>query len=96
MKEFVDGNEAFSGAEKKVMMQFGAFMRDETKERGIDALATELTFDQKMILEENAAFIKLSLDLANVTFLGEGESAPDDKKKKDVPVPGKPVLQFYF
>ena len=35
----------------KLHMQFGAFMRDEAKERGPDALAVEQPFDQKAILE---------------------------------------------
>ena len=32
-------------------MQFGAFMRDEAKDRGSDALQVELSFNQKNILE---------------------------------------------
>ena len=32
-------------------MQFGAFMRDEAKDRGPDALQVELSFNQKEILE---------------------------------------------
>ena len=32
-------------------MQFGAFMRDEAKDRGSDALQVELSFNQKDILE---------------------------------------------
>ena len=32
-------------------MQFGAFMRDEAKDRGLDALALESPFDQLAILE---------------------------------------------
>ena len=38
-------------ADTKLLMQFGAFMRDEAKERGIDALATELPFDQRELLD---------------------------------------------
>lgn len=33
------------------LMQFAAFMRDEALERGADALATDMPFDQKAILE---------------------------------------------
>ncbi len=33
------------------MMQFGAFMANESKERGTDALACQMTFDQRAILE---------------------------------------------
>ena len=35
------------------LMQFGAFMRDEAKDRGSDALQVELSFNQKNILEVN-------------------------------------------
>ena len=35
----------------KALMQFGAFMRDEARDRGIDALDTEMPFDQKALLE---------------------------------------------
>ena len=50
MKDFVEGEPAFK-KDTKVLMQFGAFMRDEAKDRGPDALAVELPFDQKAILE---------------------------------------------
>ena len=33
------------------LMQFGAFMRDEARDRGSDALQVELSFSQKNILE---------------------------------------------
>lgn len=32
-------------------MQFGAFMRDEARDRGADALQVDMLFDQKAILE---------------------------------------------
>lgn len=32
-------------------MQFGAFMRDEAADRGVDALAIEIPFNQQAILE---------------------------------------------
>lgn len=50
MKEFIEGQPELK-SETKQLMQFGAFMRDEAKERGPDALAIEMTFDQKSILE---------------------------------------------
>ena len=37
--------------ENKLLMQFGAFMRNEAADRGADALAVELPFDQQKILE---------------------------------------------
>ena len=50
MKEFVESKPELKKG-TKVLMQFGAFMRDEAKERGPDALAIEQAFDQKAILE---------------------------------------------
>ena len=98
MKTFIDKNDAIAAADKKNMMQFGAFMRDETNERGVDALAVELVFDQKSILEENASYISQSLEIANISFHNiedESTNAIGDSKKKETAVPGKPALQFY-
>ena len=50
MKSHIESDPELKPATKQ-LMQFGAFMRDEAKERGIDALATELPFDQRAMLE---------------------------------------------
>jgi len=50
----------------KLLMQFGAFMRDEAKERGPDALATELPFDQRAILEVNSYYNFLSVMIIDI------------------------------
>lgn len=50
MKEYVKSSPELK-ADTKFLMQFGAFMRDEAKERGPDALAVEQPFDQQAILE---------------------------------------------
>lgn len=49
MKDFVEGDGDLK-KDTKLLMQFGAFMRDEAKERGIDALAEVAPFDQMAIL----------------------------------------------
>lgn len=49
MKEHLESNEELK-KDTKTLMQFGAFMRDEAKDRGIDALAEVSPFDQKAIL----------------------------------------------
>ena len=49
MKEFVEG-EGELKKDTKLLMQFGAFMRDEARDRGIDALAEVAPFDQMAIL----------------------------------------------
>jgi leucyl-tRNA synthetase len=55
MKEFVESSAELK-PETKFLMQFGAFMRDEAKERGPDALAVEQPFDQQSILEVKFMF----------------------------------------
>mmetsp|Transcript_25765 Transcript_25765/g.42990 ORF Transcript_25765/g.42990 Transcript_25765/m.42990 type:complete len:1134 (+) Transcript_25765:61-3462(+) len=84
----------------KLLMQFGAFMRDESHERGADALATVLPFSQRSILEENIVYIKAALDLADITLFDVEDagtaSAPNvDKKKLGLAVPGKPSFSLY-
>jgi leucyl-tRNA synthetase len=45
----------------KLLMQFGAFMIKEAKERGADALVTEAPFDQSEILRDNENYLLRSL-----------------------------------
>jgi leucyl-tRNA synthetase len=95
MKTFVDARSDFSPQDKKMMMQFGAFMKNEALDRGVNALDSVLDFDQKDILEENAAYIKDTLNLTAVAFYNieaEESTLPGDKKKRDAAVPGKPVM----
>ena len=84
----------------KVLMQFGAFMRDESIERGLDALAIVLPFNQKLILQENSIYIKETLDLKEIAFfdvedIEKGIKIPGEMKKMSLSVPGKPSFQFY-
>lgn len=97
MKEFLE-NDPDLKKDTKVLMQFGAFMRDEAKERGLDALATEMAFDQKAIIQENIAYLKKALDLIELGIFNvedEGEYPAVDKKKAEMAVPGKPAYNFY-
>ena len=96
MKVFVDARSDFSAQEKKLAMQFGAFMRNEANDRGIGALAARLDFNQRDILVENAAYIKSTLNLSNLEFYNIEDDAANlpnskDKKKWEAAVPGKPV-----
>ena len=50
MKAYMESEEDLKPS-MKLLMQFGSFMRDEAKDRGVDALATELPFDQRAIIE---------------------------------------------
>lgn len=56
-------------ASTKTLMQFGAFMRDEAKDRGVDALATELPFDQRAIIEVGDVYTYEPLPPYNSTFI---------------------------
>lgn len=95
MKTYVDARPDFSPQDKKMMMQFGAFMKNEASDRGISALASRLDFDQKLILEENAPYIKSTLNLTDLSFYNiedDASTLPGDKKKRDAAVPGKPAM----
>jgi leucyl-tRNA synthetase len=82
----------------KILMQFGSFMAKEAEVCGRDTLDTQLTFDQCQIIEENADYIKLALEIEtlelfsvhNVDQLPPGA----DKKKVDGTMPGKPAFIF--
>lgn len=96
MKVFVESDPLWK-KETKVLMQFGAFMRDEALERGYDALAISLDFDQKQILQVNENYIRISLELTEIQFINTSESfnSSYDKKKFESAVPGKPSYHFY-
>eukprot|EP01038_Epipyxis_sp_PR26KG_P005664 gene5664-7821_t len=95
MKSFLESHEELK-KDTKVLMQFGAFMRDEARERGYDALAIELPFNQKSILEENKLYVEKALELQQVSIHQvEDEVVPGDKKKMTLATPGKPSFSFY-
>jgi leucyl-tRNA synthetase len=60
LKAFLEASESLKPL-TKVLMQFGAFMRDEALERGADALATEMVFDQRAILEVSYTYSAANL-----------------------------------
>ncbi|CAE7463600.1 unnamed protein product, partial [Symbiodinium microadriaticum] len=97
MKGFL-AEDAVLKKDTKGLMQFGSFMKSEAELCGPDALATEMTFDQKAILEENVAYIQNAMELASVTFynLHEVETPPTgvDRKKMETAIPGKPSFHF--
>ena len=81
----------------KTTMQFGAFMKAEALERGVDALDTEPPFDQAAIMEENRPFIVNSLEVASFELVNIscGGAIPGDKKAYSGCVPGKPTCLMY-
>jgi leucyl-tRNA synthetase len=99
LKDFLASREDLSDKQTtKVLMQFGAFMAKEAEVCGRDALATELTFNQQTILDDNAAFLKLALDIETLECFcaHEMETLPMgmDKKKLESTMPGKPSFVF--
>jgi leucyl-tRNA synthetase len=96
LKPWLEGQPHLA-ASTKLLMQFGAFMRDEAEERGVDALATVLPINQRAILEENRTYLCAALELAEVTFhdVDNGAQVPGDAKKAVLAVPGKPSFAVY-
>ena len=96
MKEFVEADPELK-KDTKTLMQFGAFMRDEAKERGPDALAVDQPFDQRAILEENKVYILKALDLVSAEFyyVENPETPKPPKKNFDSVIPGKPDYYWF-
>ena len=81
----------------KLAMQFGAFMKNEALERGAEALATTMAYDQAGIMNENLAFVVNSLEVETLQFINVSDfigEAPGDKKAFAACVPGKPTSFF--
>jgi leucyl-tRNA synthetase len=97
MKDYIESNEDLKVDTKRLMM-FGAFMRDEAKERGVDALAGVSPFDQQAILNENKDYIIKTLDLVDLELVYVDAMATDgsaaEKKMMETAVPGKPAFHF--
>jgi leucyl-tRNA synthetase len=58
LKVFLESNEELK-KETKFLIQFGAFMRDEAEDRGFDALAIDLPFNQRAIIEVELMFFSI-------------------------------------
>lgn len=99
LKDFLASREDLNDKQvTKLLMQFGAFMAKEAEVCGPDALATELTFDQRTLFEDNADYLKLALDIDNLECFSVDDKdalpAGLDKKKIDGTMPGKPAFIF--
>ena len=97
LQEFLS-SDAELKKETKALMQFGAFMRDECLERGLDAIAIDMSYDQKRILQDNSEFIAKALEIAHCFFYNESEVATGasniDQRRVVLATPGKPSYQF--
>ena len=99
LKDFLASREDLKDKQvTKILMQFGSFMAKEAEVCGRDCLATQLTFDQRTIIEDNADYMKLALELESVECFSvhdvQNLPAGADKKKVDGTMPGKPSFIF--
>jgi leucyl-tRNA synthetase len=96
LKLWCDGDAALK-PQTKTIMQFAAFMKADALDRGADALATELPYSQREILDNHSVYITKSMNLSDVSFhdVNDGADLPGDKKKWSNAVPGKPSAHFY-
>jgi hypothetical protein len=84
----------------KNLMQFASFYKGEAEERGLEALATEMSFDQESIIAENADYLKKCFDLEecrifNVnSIVDPKEIGEKDRKIIDNSKPSKPTHNF--
>jgi hypothetical protein len=80
---------------KKDVMQFAAYVTDESNSLGRDALDTDIPFDQLQVLTESKEYLSkhlinnvvLELDIKNMS---DSPSSPANK----MPEPGKPSIIF--
>lgn len=78
------------------MMKFAAFVRDDVRERGQEALELTLPFDQREVLLRNADYVKRSLGLQDFAVHDpQDPSAPGPDDKKTAALPGKPTIFAY-
>lgn len=68
----------------------------EYKDIGQEALDTEVPYDEKTLLRENADYLKLILKLKEVTVLAETDAKhpKDGSSIRESALPGKPAFCF--
>jgi len=94
LRAFIESTEELKG-EMKEMMQFGSFMRDEAEDRGVDALAVTLSFDQIDILRENHAYLQKVLEVEDVVIQDVRDvTVTEHQRRAAQAVPGKPSFLF--
>merc|ERR1719498_924207 len=80
----------------KQIMQFASFIKTEVNESGRDALNLGLPFDQMQILKDNQDYIKLCLELDEISFFNTSDTGiPGSSKKHEASQPGKPSVELY-
>jgi len=77
----------------KQVMQFAAWIRDEIKDRGQEAMDMSLPFNQTEVLQSNLDYLKKSICLEDVAVYNLSDpSVPGPDNKKALAGPGQPYL----
>ncbi|KAL7644254.1 UNVERIFIED_CONTAM: hypothetical protein RMT77_005081 [Armadillidium vulgare] len=74
----------------KKVMPFAQLIREKMKNYGVKALKNTLDFDERVILEENMAYLLGNLDLEGLDIKWTDQS--DNERIKEEVVPGEPFL----
>jgi leucyl-tRNA synthetase len=79
----------------KNVMMFVSYIKLEFEKYGMDALNDELPFDEYEIMNENASFIKLTLDLKELTIYKESDTNVHDPQARMKQIStGNPQIHF--
>lgn len=80
----------------KDCLKFAAYVRDDFKDRGAEALELTLPYDQKAVLLDNLDYVLKSVGLEELSIfnLSEPNVPGPDNKKKGV-LPAKPEIALY-
>ena len=81
----------------KDCLKFAAYVRDDFKERGAEALELTLPYDQKAIVLDNLDYVLKSVGLEELSVHNLSEpDVPGESKKKQNALPGKPEIALYL
>jgi len=87
---------ALTPQEQKLAMKFAAFVKDDVKQRGAEALELKTPFDEVKLLTENKSFVSLpELETFEIRYSDEECDIEGAKQVKESATPGKPGAHFY-
>ena len=92
MRAIKDNAELNSFNKGKQVAQFAAMVRDDAKERGADAFALRMAFDEAAILRDNNSFLVSTLAsfAVKAVHVYAGAAEPPEPDVASSAVPGKP------
>jgi leucyl-tRNA synthetase len=97
MKEVLEAvkNAARSDQGKNKKLQaFVKEMRDLAEKEGVNALDRRLKFDEKKVLNENLDFIKLTLEMKELSLTESDKATEEETNRASLAVPGNPAYMF--